>query len=137
MKRLLKQKLLNKRKRKIRQLYIADEAFKQIGFNIGDKYSYEVDFDKQQVRVVPNLSLERHGTVSRKPRGQSMLPLLDMNNKLIEKTFEGINQCQVTFFEDEVLIEAVREDAQEQPKVEDTSSLTFTQLCNNVASNVL
>ena len=137
MKRLLKQKLLNKRKRKIRQLYIADEAFKQIGFNIGDKYSYEVDFDKQQVRVVPNLSLERHGTVSRKPRGQSMLPLLDMNNKLIEKTFEGINQCQVTFFEDEVLIEAVREDAQEQPKVEDTSSLTFTQLCKNVASNVL
>ena len=137
MKRLLKQKLSKTSKASIRRIYLNDKQIEEAGFKIGEQFSYEVDFKTHQVRIVPNTSLAEQGKVSRKKRGSSMIPLLDVNNKLIEKTFDGFNQCRITFFEDEVLIEAVDETI-ETPSTESSSSaLTFTQLCKNVASNVL
>lgn len=141
MKRFIKQKLSKTSKNSIERIYLDDKHIKDSGFEIGGTFSYDVDLEKHQVRIVPNPSLEGKGKVSRRKNRGVLVPLIDVRNKKIEQAFSGINQCRITIFEGEVLIEGVLSDSNVTADVDPQSTtdkpLTFTQLCKSVTSKVI
>lgn len=135
MKRLITKKQSKTSKQSIRRIYLDDKHMNETGFKIGGIFSYEVDLNRHQVRIVPNNSLTGKGKVSKKKRGDQLIPIIDVNNKLIEQTFNGMNCCQITIFEDEVLIEGITpETSSETTPSQHQTRGSFTSMVQNVIS---
>lgn len=130
MKKLLKERLSRTSKSSINRIYLDDKKMVEAGFGIGDICSYVVDFKKHTVRIVSNESLSTKTKISRKKKSNQMIPIIDLNNRMIREAFEGINQCKITIFEDEIIISGIVDEI-----VGSTSSQSkFSQLCGNVIS---
>lgn len=134
MKQFIKRKVTKTSKNSIRRIYLDDKHIAETGFKIGTKFSYEVDLNTRKVRIVPNATLEAKGTVSRRKNGEKLVPLIDLHNKRIEETFKGFNQCQITIFDDEIIVEPLQAASSSETTESTKSSFKFSDLCSKLIS---
>lgn len=109
MKNFIAEKISKTSKDTIKRLYFQGKQLLESNFTPGSHFSYDIDFNKKTVKIIPNDDLQFKGTVSRKKQKNNVVPVIDINNKNIINAFDGYNQCKITFYEDEIIIKAYEE----------------------------
>lgn len=108
MKKIINERTTSTKEKSLKRIYLNGKYFFNTKFGIGTKISYEMDFSNKKIRIIPTNDNVK-GTVSKKKRKykgkEELIPVIDINNKNIEKLFSGINKCKVYVYEDEILIE--------------------------------
>lgn len=110
MKRLIKQRQCRTNKDKYTRFYLADKVLENTPFEIGTKFSYEVDTKNKTIRIVPESHLNFEGKVCRQRMGKIHVPLIVIRGKKIEEFAGNAKTMKVTIFEDEILVVPVTDE---------------------------
>lgn len=106
----IKEYIAKTTKEHFERIYIQGAQLLQTKFkNIGDAFSYKIDFAKKTVIILPEVTknITGKGKISKKKTNDTLIPVLDIANKKILKAFEGCKECKVTIREDEILVEGL------------------------------
>lgn len=106
----IKEYIAKTTKEHFERIYIQGAQLLQTKFkNIGDTFSYKIDFAKKTVIILPEVAknITGKGKISKKKTNDTLIPVLDIANKKILKAFEGCKECKVIIREDEILVEGL------------------------------
>lgn len=138
MKKIIKERKCRTSKEKFTRFYLADKELVGTSFEIGQKFSYEVDRVSKSIRIVPESDLSFEGKVCRQRVGNHHVPLIVIRGKKIEEFAGNAKTMKVTIFEDEIVVVPVFD--QELPKAPQSNGWIqktkqgFTSLCQNIIS---
>lgn len=108
--KLIKSKLMRTRKDSIERVFIEDKKLLKTNFEIGQKYTYNINFETKVVTIRANNDLvycnDKKVKVSSKQNkdDNSFIPIVDIRHPNIRKVFEGVKECLVEVFEDKIII---------------------------------
>ena len=141
MKRIIKERKCGTSKDKFTRFYLADKDLKGTSFEIGQKFSYEVDRESKTIRIVPESDLSFEGKVCRQRAGNDYVPLIVIRGKKIEEFAGSSKTMKVTIFEDEIVVIPVSDDESKPAKnvkgfegLKQSIKTGFTSLCKNIIS---
>lgn len=108
--KLIKSKLMRTRKDSIERVFIEDKKLLKTNFEIGQKYTYNINFETKVVTIKANNDLvscnDKKVKVSSKQNkdDSSFIPVVDIRHPNIRKVFKGVRECLVEVFEDKIII---------------------------------
>lgn len=106
----IKSKLMRTRKDSIERVFIEDKNLTKTNFEIGQKYTYNINFEAKVVTIKAKNNLvsceDKKVKVSSKynKNDNSFIPVVDIRHPDIRKVFEGVKECLVEVFEDEIIV---------------------------------
>lgn len=132
MKKLIKLKHMKTRKQSIKRIFIEDKEITNTNFAVGEKYIYNIDFTNKKVvikSIQPTCNDKNKVKVSfkNKKNNDSIIPIIDIKNPNIQKVFDGVQECIVELFEDEIIV---------YPKASEDSA-TITTKSSSKLSNIV
>ena len=108
--KLIKSKLMRTRKDSIERVFIEDKKLLKTNFEIGQKYTYNINFETKVVTIKANNDLvscnDKKVKVSSKQNkdDSSFISVVDIRHPNIRKVFKGVRECLVEVFEDKIII---------------------------------
>lgn len=93
------------------RVYLENILFENAGFGIGQKFTYYLDFKNKKVTIVPlkeDKTLKYKGSMTRRMKKQ-YVPVLNIQNKDIEKVFAGINKCKIQIYKNEIIVQPLED----------------------------
>lgn len=106
------EKTVTTSKESIARIYSENIIFAKAGFDIGQKFSYYLDFKNKKVTIVrlrSDKKLKYKGTMTRRKKKQ-YVPVLNIQRKDIEKVFAGITECKIKIYKNAIVVQPLEDE---------------------------